>query len=45
MLTKGTKYGQYNLLVQGGNVLQPTQRNHKQMYKNCIQKPADTYES
>ena len=44
MLTKGTEYSQHNLLVKGGNILQPTQSNHKQMYQNCIQKPADTCE-
>ena len=33
MLTKGPEYSQYNLLVKGGNVLQPTQSNDKQMYQ------------
>ena len=32
MLANGTEYSQYNLLVKGGNVPQPTQSNHKQMY-------------
>ena len=33
MLTKVREYSQYNLLVKGGNVLQPTQSNDKQMYQ------------
>ena len=41
MLTKGTEYSQYNLLVKGGNVLQPAQSNHKTNVPKCIQKTED----
>ena len=33
MLAKGIEYSQYDLLVKGGNVVQPTQNNHKKMYQ------------
>ena len=41
MLTKGTEYSQYNLLVKGGDVLQPAQGNHKKNVPICIQKTVD----
>ena len=38
MLTKGTEYSQYNLIVKCGNELQPTQSNHKTNVQNVFKK-------